>query len=264
MVKICLVGACGRMGKELTEMILQSPDLQLVGAVETPQHPDLGHSIVPQTSVFVTGDLEKAAQHADVIVDFSSPTHVPHVLSTASLLRKAVVCGVTGLEAKTKEEMAETARLIPLFYSANMSLGIAVLRQAVTRVARSLGEDYDVEIQEIHHRNKKDAPSGTALMLGEAVAEAKGWSSDKTFCLNRAGISEPRPCQQIGFSALRGGGVSGFHQVFFLGDQETVTLSHESFSRKVFAEGALKAARWLVGQPAGLYDMSDLFSQIDS
>lgn len=255
MIQICLIGAGGRMGRLIAERVRETVDLFLVGAVEAPGSDCLGEEIVP--GVRVTDQLKQAAESADVIVDFSAPTNTPEVFEMARDLGKAVVCGVTGLDAVARAAMEKTASTLPVFYSANMSLGVAVLAQAVELVARAL--DYDIEILDVHHGHKKDAPSGTALHFGEVAALARGWSAE-AFCFDRSALKEERPQRQIGFASLRGGGVRGQHEVCFLGKQETVILRHESFSRGVFADGALRASRWIVQKPAGLYGMHDLMT----
>lgn len=262
MLNICVIGACGRMGQLLVEAAQGAEDLCLVGAVEAPGHPRLDQPVAPGCDVLVTDREEEAVQKAEVLVDFSSAAHTPSLLATARSCRKAVVCGVTGLDDSAQKQLEEAAREIPLFYSVNMSLGVAVLARAVAFVAKSLGDDFDIEVQDIHHARKKDAPSGTALMLGETAAHARGWPVPESFCLERTSSPGARLHQQIGFSALRGGGASGVHHVYFLGGQEVVTLSHESFSRAVFVDGALKAARWLAGRKAGLYGMQDLLGEV--
>lgn len=259
-LKIGVIGASGRMGRVLVEKVFESDELDLAAAVESPSSPLLGQPVGSSSPVVLTSSLHEAAVLCDVLIDFSSPNAMEHVLDAAQSVKKPLVCGITGLDPTAKEMLQKASELVPIFYSANMSLGIAVLTQAVALVASSLGEEFDIEIQDIHHAKKKDAPSGTALLLGNTAAKARHWPTPDVFCFDRSAIRQERPHQQIGFSVLRGGGVSGQHSVFFLGPQESLTLSHESYSRAVFADGALKAASWISKQKPGLYGMKDLVS----
>lgn len=194
--------------------------------------------------------------HGDVLVDFSAPAALPATLQRARNAAVPVLVGTTGLDDLAQQRLAEAAQDIAVVVAANTSLGVALLSELAERAARVLGPDWDVEIAEIHHRRKADAPSGTAWALGQAVTRGRGdtLSAD----IGRAGTGLSRETGDIGFSALRGGTVAGDHDVYFLGEQERVILSHRAESRAVFARGALVAARFLVGQPAGLYTMADV------
>lgn len=252
-LSIGLIGAAGRMGKMLTELIVEMPNLCLTGAVVEPRSPLIGQ---PVGRTVFTENLSTAATSSDVLIDFSMPDVTPSVIQAATSLVKPVVCGVTGLGPTVQTLLEDAARTIPIFYSSNMSFGIAVMRKVVAKMATILA-DTDIEICELHHSQKKDAPSGTALSLGQAMAYARGWEED-VFCFGRHNTSTSRPCQQIGFASLRGGSACGTHTVFFLGPDETLSITHEATSRRIFALGALKAAKWIVHQAPGLYGMDDL------
>lgn len=256
-LNVTLTGASGRMGRMLTELMLEGSAFRLVGAVVGPNDLDLGKPVSPSSPILFTEDLSACAHQSDVLIDFSLPEATPFVLQAAQTAGKPLVCGVTGLGAETLTQMKQASHIIPVFYATNMSLGIAVMTQAVVQVAKAL-ESADIEILELHHAQKKDSPSGTALSLGEAAAEARGWYPEETFCFGRHDVSAPRPDHQIGFASLRGGSACGTHTVFFLGQDETLSITHESTSRRIFALGALRAARWLALQKPGLYGMKDL------
>lgn len=248
-----VIGASGRMGTMLLEQILASSDFRLTGAVVDPQSPLIGQVVGDTT---FTADIATGMASCDVVIDFSLPDVTASVLQAVQSIGKPLVCGVTGLDAQTKAQMSQVAQTIPVFYASNMSVGIAVMRKAIFQMASALKET-DAEILDLHHAQKRDAPSGTALALGQTIAAARGWSED-TFRFNRSADSKPRAQQQIGFASLRGGTSCGTHTVFFLGDDETLSVTHEATSRRIFASGALRAAKWIVGQTPGLYSMDDL------
>lgn len=211
----------------------------------------------------VSDDLDAVAAGCPkeaVIIDFSAPQSSVHSAQVAAARGLALVIGTTGLDEAQKAEIAECARKAPIFWSPNMSVGVAVLQKILPLLAKALGPDYDVDIMEVHHKRKKDAPSGTALRLGECIAEAKGWRLEDVRCSGRDGIIGPRPQEQIGVQALRGGDVVGVHTVFFMGPGEDIEVTHRAQSRENFARGALRAAQWLAGREAGrLYGMGDIF-----
>lgn len=199
----------------------------------------------------LSNNINDIAAKSDVIVDFSTKTSTPNVISTAEALEKPLVCGVTGLTLETHELMRNAAKNIPIFYSENFSVGISAVGEILERLAVAL-RDFDVEISEMHHSKKKDAPSGTALKFGRIIASARE-QPESVFCLARSGDIGERPAEQIGFSVVRGGGVYGTHTIHFLGKDETVSITHQGMSRSVFAEGAIRAARVLIGAQPGLY-----------
>ena len=255
---IIVVGAGGRMGKTICGLVQESDAMTLAGMVERKEF----QPAAPE-GCLVSDDLDAVAAacpRESCIIDFSAPQSSVHSARTAAARGLALVIGTTGLDEAQKAEIAECARKAPIFWSPNMSVGVAVLQKILPLLAKALGPDYDVDIMEIHHKRKKDAPSGTALRLGECIAEAKGWQLGDVRCSGRDGIIGPRPQEQIGVQALRGGDVVGVHTVFFMGPGEDIEVTHRAQSRENFARGALRAAQWLAGREAGrLYGMGDIF-----
>jgi 4-hydroxy-tetrahydrodipicolinate reductase len=265
--KVLLIGAAGRMGQAITRILAGGsiPGLGLAAAVDRPDSPlagqDAGSAAGARAlGVRISGDLDAAlAARPDVAIDFSF-----HAASAASAPKMAAagipwIVGTTGLEDAEKAAIAQAARKIPVVLAANMSLGVNLLFALVEQAARALqGRGYDCEIMERHHRRKKDAPSGTALFLGEAAAKGFGWNLKETLIDGRSGLSGERPVKQIGFHAIRGGDIVGDHTVLFAADGECVELSHRATSRDTFAFGALRAAAWLPGRAPALYGMRDV------
>ncbi|MEP6998307.1 MAG: 4-hydroxy-tetrahydrodipicolinate reductase [Betaproteobacteria bacterium] len=265
-VRLAIAGCAGRMGQTLVGAILAQRDLKLVAALEVAGSPLLGHDAgehCGQTiGVVIGADVAAALREADVLIDFTRPTAtVAHVNACVGAGVGAVV-GTTGLSEADKKALSEAGRTIPLVYAPNTSVGVNVLLNLVALAAQRLGGDYDVEIVEMHHRHKVDAPSGTALQLGEAVAAALGrdLKSDGVFARDVV-IGERKP-GSIGFASLRGGDVVGDHTVIFAGPGERIELVHKASSRNTFAQGALRAARFVAARRAahapGLYDMADV------
>jgi 4-hydroxy-tetrahydrodipicolinate reductase len=228
MINIGLFGASGRMGRAISEFITSRDDVQI-------------------------GDGAP-----NVFVDFSAPDALAQHLEAAVTARRPIVIGTTGLTEHHYRLIDEAARGIPVLYEANMSLGVNLLAHLVREAATRLGSDWDVEIVEMHHRHKVDAPSGTALLLGEAAAKGRGVELDQVADRGRDGMTGERQGGNIGFASLRGGSVPGDHQVIFAGDSERLELGHRAESRTIFVQGALKAALWLIGKPAGRYRMADV------
>lgn len=256
MTKIAILGAAGRMGQMLIRCTPHIPELKIVAAVETAGHPALGLDAgltagtrlqLPITTAPATG--------ADVVIDFTFHTATPANVAAAVAARQALVLGTTGLTDAEQGAVRAAADQIPIVWAANMSLGINVLLDLVRRAAAILGPDYDAEIVEMHHHFKKDAPSGTALALGEALAAGRGVALKDVVCHGREGMTGERPRGQIGMHALRGGDVVGDHTVLFACEGERVEITHRASSREAFAMGALRAARWLHGKKPGLYSM---------
>ena len=266
-INLLLYGAAGRMGQAITRLIAQgfAPGAQLVAAVDRADSPLLGHDAgqaagVPELGVAITADLDAAlASRPDVAVDFSF-----HAATAAAAPRIAAagvpwLIGTTGLSAAERAAIAQAAQQIPVVLSANTSLGVNLLIALVAQAARTLQDrGYDCEIIERHHRRKKDAPSGTALALGEAAAQGLGWNLADVAVDGRTGLTGERPDQQIAFHAIRGGDFVGDHTVLFAADGECLELSHRATSRDTLARGALQAALWLPDHPAGLYGMADV------
>jgi 4-hydroxy-tetrahydrodipicolinate reductase len=256
MVRVAVTGASGRMGAALVRLAASAPDVELVGV--TSRKPAEALAGLPP-GVWVREDLAALldAVPVDVVVDFTLPeVSVAHAQACAAR-GVALVCGTTGLSAGARAEVEAAATRVPVVLSPNMSVGVNVLLGAASLLARALGEDFDVEVLEAHHRMKRDAPSGTALRLADELLAALGRGRED-LCLTREGNIGARPARQLGVQTLRGGDVVGEHTVYFLGDGERVELTHRATSRDIFASGALRAARWVKGRPAGLYDMPDV------
>ena len=265
--KVLIVGAGGRMGLAMARLIAQRavPGLELVAAVDRAGAPLLGQDAgvaagVPALGVVLGADLAAAlAARPDVAVDFSSPAAVAATAAQVAAAGVPWVVGTTGLGAAEQAAVAQAAQKIPVVLSANMSLGVNLLYALVAQAARTLaGLRYDCEIVERHHRRKKDAPSGTALYLGEAAAQGFGWNLKDVAIDGRTGIPGERPEKEIGFHAVRGGDIVGDHVVLFAADGECIELSHRATSRDTLAIGALRAAAWLPGRAPGLYGMGDV------
>lgn len=239
MARIGIIGSEGRMGQAIAA-ILGEAGHERAGGI------DQG------------GDPAALAGKSDVLVDFSSPRALEANLDAAMAAGVPVVVGTTGLEERHHWLIDSVAQTIPVLQTGNTSLGVTLLSHLVRQAAASLGEDWDIEIVETHHRMKVDAPSGTALLLGEAAAKGRGIPLEGNAERGRDGITGKRAQGAIGFASLRGGTVAGEHSVFFLSDNERLTLSHSAENRTIFAKGALRAATWLVGKPAGRYAMGEV------
>ena len=246
-MKIILCGACGKMGKMISELA----GAQIVCGV------DLHPSPMPYP---VYQSFDEIKEQADCLIDFSSATNLKERLDYCKKNHLPAVLASTGYTEADCKLIEETSKVIPVFQTGNFSLGINLLQMLAKKAASILGGDFDVEIIERHHNQKKDAPSGTALMLAKSVNE--GYGNQKEFIYGREGIVGARKPSEIGIHAVRGGTIVGEHEVMFAGEDEIVTLSHSARSRKVFASGALKAAAWLVKQTAGRYDMSNLLADL--
>lgn len=260
--RVAIAGAGGRMGQVLVDMVLQSAQLQLSAALEQTQSPLLGQnagrSSAVHTDVVISADIAQAIGVSDVLIDFTRPKgtleHARHCVAHGC----AMVIGTTGFSEDDLLFLRQCAKSIPMLISSNMSVGITVLKHLVETAARRLGNDYDIEIVEIHHKHKVDAPSGTALLLGEAAATGAGVSLREKAVYAREGVTGERPPGAIGFATLRGGDVVGEHTVMFCGEGERIELTHRAGSRRNFAAGALRAASYIAGQKPGLYTMEDI------
>jgi 4-hydroxy-tetrahydrodipicolinate reductase len=259
---IAVAGSGGRMGQTLIEAVLAAPDLRLAGALEVDGSAllgqDAGARFGRETGVAVTADLEAALRDARVLVDFTRPAGTLRHLAACRRLGVAAVVGTTGFSEAEKREIAATAADIPLVVAPNMSVGINLMLELVETAAKGLASGYDIEIVEMHHRHKVDAPSGTALRLGEAVASALGRDLGACAVYGREGVTGERDPSTIGFATLRGGDVVGEHTVVFAGVGERLEITHKASSRMNFAQGALRAARFLAERRTGLFDMRDV------
>jgi len=263
MIQVVVIGVAGRMGGQIVRQVRATEGLALAGATEKPGFaPGLDAGVaagIGPIGVPVRQSLAEAlAGRPDVAVDF---THFEASAAHAEACAQhgvALVIGSTGFTPEARARVAAAARKIPVVLSPNMSVGVNVMFDLVRRAAATLGAAYDVEIVEMHHRMKKDAPSGTALRLAEVAAEALGRDPRKDFRTERSGMIGERPAREIGVQTLRGGDVVGEHTVFFAGTGERLEIAHRATSREQFALGAVRAARWVVGRPPGLYDMHDV------
>ncbi len=260
-VRIAVSGAAGRMGRVLLELIEAADDLILAGAWVSDADGVAGLAVetwaASSSPVVATTDPAAALGDADCIVDFTLAAATDTVLATARHAQTPLVIGTTGLEEHTLTHLRQVASVVPIVCERNMSVGVHVLNALVREAAAAL-DDYDIEIVEAHHRGKSDAPSGTALKLGEAAAAGRGRQLDEIAVLGRAAATEPRRRGEIGFASIRAGGIVGDHTVVLAGDTERLELTHRAEDRRVFASGALKVARWVVSRPPGLYTLDDV------
>jgi 4-hydroxy-tetrahydrodipicolinate reductase len=261
-VRIAVFGAGGKMGFAIVRAIADAEGAALALAIERPDYAYLAADIgqlagLPASGVRVS-DQRPTQGAADVWIDFSVPAATMANVEAAVVAGAAMVIGTTGLSPADKDKIAAAAKKIPVVLTPNMSMGMNVLLKLVAEAARKLGPAYDIEIVETHHRAKRDAPSGTALRIAEAVAEASGRDLASTARYERHGDIGPRPAAEIGVQTLRGGDVFGDHTVHFLGQGDRIEITHRASSRDTFARGAVRAALWLAGKPAGLFDMQDV------
>jgi 4-hydroxy-tetrahydrodipicolinate reductase len=259
-MKIGVVGCGGRMGRMLVQAILNTDGVLLAGGAEQPGHELIGRDIAelaggPASGRRVEADPNSLFEGSDAVIDFTSPSATTLHARLAARYGTALVVGTTGLGLEQNESLSAAAEAVPVVVGANMSVGVNLLLGLTRQVAAILGDDYDIEVVEMHHRHKVDAPSGTALALGQAAAAGRGTSLDSVSQRVRDGQIGSRQRGTIGFATLRGGDVVGEHTVMFAGDGERIELTHRTTSRIIFAQGAVRAARWAVGRPPGLYSM---------
>ena len=261
-MRIAIAGASGRMGRMLIETVLDAPDARLAGAIDITGSPaigrDAGEALGRTTGVLVTDDISAALAQADLLIDFTRPEGTLAHLSIASRAGVRMVIGTTGFDEAGKAALAQAARTIPIVASPNMSVGVNATLKLLDMAARILSQGYDIEIIEAHHRHKVDAPSGTALKMGEVVAAALGRDLADVAVYGRHGVTGERDPSSIGFAAIRGGDVVGDHTVLFAGLGERIEISHKASSRHGYASGSLRACRWLMAREPGLYDMQDV------
>jgi len=258
-----VLGAAGRMGRAVLSCVFEADDLSLAGALTEPGDRLLGHDVgelvgAEPRGVPLTDDLQQALNGAQAAVDFTMPRATEANLRACVDGGTALVIGTTGLETRQMKAIEKAAHEVPIVYSRNLSVGVNVFVELVARAAKALADGYDVEIAEAHHRHKVDAPSGTALALGERIAAARGRKLADLAVYSRQGQTGPRVPGTIGFTVVRGGNIVGEHAVRFIGAEEQVEFVHEAQDRKTFARGALRAARWVAGQAPGLYSMADV------
>lgn len=259
------MGAAGRMGKTLIEAICQAEGANLTAATVLPDSSLIGADAgevagVGKLGVALAGSLAEVVDQFDVLIDFTSPETTMENLAFCAEHGKKIVIGTTGLSDEQKTRLAEYAQTVPVMFAPNMSVGVNVCFKVLDLIARTLGDDYDIEIIETHHRHKVDSPSGTALRLGEVVADALGRDLKECAVYGREGQVGARPRKEIGFETIRAGDVVGDHTVLFATEGERIELTHKASSRMTFAKGAVRAAIWLDGKSAGQFDMQDVLS----
>ncbi|MFD2645674.1 4-hydroxy-tetrahydrodipicolinate reductase [Pseudomonas japonica] len=263
MRRIAVMGAAGRMGKTLIEAIQQAPGAGLTAAVDRPDSTLVGAdagelAALGRIGVPISDDLAKVGEEFDVLIDFTHPSVTLKNLAFCRKAGKAMVIGTTGFSPEEKQLLAEAGKEIPIVFAANFSVGVNLCLKLLDTAARVLADEVDIEIIEAHHRHKVDAPSGTALRMGEVVASALGRDLREVAVYGREGQTGARDRQTIGFATVRAGDVVGDHTVLFAAEGERVEITHKASSRMTFAKGAVRAAMWLDGREAGLYDMQDV------
>lgn len=259
---ICVAGASGRMGRMLVEAILNADDCTLTGALDVPGSPALGTDpaafLGKDSGVRITADLAQGLQGADCLIDFTRPEGTLAHLKVCEQLGVKLVIGTTGFTDAQKAEIADAAQRVAVVMAPNMSVGVNVTLKLLQMAAKAMSTGYDIEIIEAHHRHKVDAPSGTALKMGEVIAEALGRDLKDCAVYAREGVTGERDPSSIGFATIRGGDIVGDHTVLFAGTGERIEVTHKSSSRLTYAQGSLRAVRYLSGQSAGLFDMFDV------
>ena len=263
MSNIVVAGAAGRMGRQLVQAILERDDVRLVGATEHPDSPDIGSDaglLVGNESlgVDIVPGIHLVGAAFDTIIDFTSPASTRALLEHASKNGTRMIIGTTGLDDNDQQAIKNTASKTAVVFAANYSVGVTLSLDLLATAARVLGPAYDIEVIEAHHKHKVDAPSGTALAMGHAIADSIGKDLKDCAVYAREGNTGPRPDGSIGFQTIRAGEIIGEHTVLFVGQGEQLEVTHKATDRMTFARGAVRAAAWIATQPAGLYDMADV------
>ena len=261
-MKIAIAGASGRMGRMLIETVLNTDGVTLAGALEHASSPALGQDaglfLGRETGIKISSDIEAVLGAADCLIDFTRPEGTLVHLEVAKRLGKKIVVGTTGFDAEGKQALADAAKSIGVVFASNFSVGVNATFKLLEVAAKLLSTGYDIEVIEAHHRHKVDAPSGTALTMGEVIANALGRNLDDCAVYAREGHTGPRDPNSIGFATIRGGDIVGDHTVMFAGIGERIEISHKSSSRQSYADGAVRAARFLADKPSGMFDMQDV------
>jgi len=261
-MRIAVAGASGRMGRMLIEAIQDASDASLTGALDIPTAPTLGADAGAYagqvTGVTISSDLDQGLAGAEYLIDFTRPEGTLKHLTFCAARGIKMIIGTTGFDAEGKAAIAAAAQRTAIVFAPNMSVGVNVTLKLLEMAAKSFSEGYDIEIIEAHHRHKVDAPSGTALKMGEVIADALGRNLDDVAVYAREGVTGPRDPSSIGFATIRGGDIVGDHTVLFAGIGERIEISHKSASRVTYAHGSLRAARFLRDKKTGLYDMQDV------
>lgn len=263
MVRVGINGASGRMGKTLIQACSEHQDTQLGAAFEIASSNSIGQDAgitagIENLGVLINSDLESHASDFDVLIDFTIPECTMQSLGTCLKHGKSMVIGTTGLDEAQKQKLQAASKTISIMFAPNMSVGVNLCLKLLQTAAKTLGDEYDIEIIEAHHRHKIDAPSGTALRMGEVVAESLGRDLKDCAVYGRQGITGERDKKTIGFETIRAGDIVGDHTVMFAGTGERVEITHKASSRMTFASGAMRAASWLSAKDNGLYDMQDV------
>ncbi len=265
-LRIAVAGASGRMGRMLVEAVTSADDLVLAGALDVADSPAVGQDAAAflgrSSGVVITGALNQGLSNAQVLIDFTRPEGTLAHLAVCRELGVKVVIGTTGFSATQKAQIAEHARHIAIVMAPNLSVGVNVVLRLLDVAARALHEGFDIEVVEAHHRHKVDAPSGTALKMGEVLAAAVGRDLKDCAVYSRVGVTGERDPSTIGFSTIRGGDMVGDHTVLFAGTGERIEITHRSTSRATYAQGALRAARFLAGRTRGLFGMDEVLGLI--
>jgi 4-hydroxy-tetrahydrodipicolinate reductase len=263
-LRIAIAGASGRMGRMLIEAVLNAPDCELAGALDVPANPalglDAGAFLGRTTGVIITSDVPAALARAQVLIDFTRPEGTMAHVRVCQQLGVKMVIGTTGFGDTDKAELAQAAQSLAMVVAPNMSVGVNVTLRLLQMAAKALSTGYDIEVIEAHHRHKVDAPSGTALKMGEVIAEALGRDLKDCAVYAREGHTGERDPSSIGFATIRGGDIVGDHTVMFAGTGERVEITHRSGSRSNYAQGSLRAARYLAERPSGMFDMFDVLN----
>jgi 4-hydroxy-tetrahydrodipicolinate reductase len=262
-IKIGVLGGNGRMGKALVQTITASADAVVAGVTVRSTSEALGMDIglisgLEPLGIMATDDIEAVLNQSDVVIDFTLPEATIAVLGFAIAAHTPLVIGTTGFSEAHMQQLVKASQSVPILWSANMSVGVNILAMLTEKVAHLLDDSVDIEIVEMHHKHKVDAPSGTALLLGEAAAKGRQVALEDVACKSRDGLIGARPQGEIGFATLRGGDVVGEHHVIFAGDSERIELSHKASSRQLFSKGALRCALWLEGKESGMFSMQDV------
>lgn len=268
MVKVLVAGAAGRMGKRIVAMVAENPRTELAGAFERPDHESVNEDAgvvagIGELGVIIAPGLDQVIEKGDVLIDFTTPEATLANLRTAAQKGLAMVIGTTGISGEALDEAEQLARKIRCVMAPNMSVGVNVMFKIAEEMAEILGDEYDMEILEVHHRFKKDAPSGTAMKLARILAEATGRDLEKAGVYERKGFIGERTKDEIGIQTWRAGDIAGEHTILFGGIGERLELIHRAHSRDNFARGAVRAALWVAEQPVGLYDMQDVLGLKD-
>lgn len=263
MSDIMVAGAAGRMGRQLVKAILERDDVRLTGATEHPDSPHIGMDMGllignEPLDVEIVPGIESVTAPFDTVIDFTAPASTRSLLKHASDNGSRLIIGTTGLDDNDQKLIKETATKTAVVFAANYSVGVTLSLELLAHAARVLGPDYDIEIIEAHHKHKVDAPSGTALAMGHAIADAVDKDLKHCAVYSREGITGARPDGSIGFSTIRAGEIIGEHTVLFVGQGEQLEITHKATERMTFARGAVRAAAWVATQPVGLFDMSDV------